>query len=338
MSQKTRIDILALPECTSAVLYSLYEILRSVGSVWSLITGEEASCDGFDVRIVSPIEETFRCSGGVPVIPDATLQESGAADVIIVPDLLLQPGFNEQEYWHKSVDWVTSNADAGAKVCSVCTGSILLASAGLLDGKEATSHWSATGFFEELFPDVRLKQEHIFIAANDDHSLITTGGSSSWNELVLYLIKHYFGYEEAARAAKIYLLGDRRDGQLPFAIMRPAKVHKDAIIDDCQIWIADHYNVRQPVSQMIERSGLTDRTFTRRFAQATGYKPVEYVQTLRVEEAKQLLETTDVSVEEVSEAVGYEDPSFFRRLFKRVAGVSPAKYRQKFQLLRNLGS
>ena len=132
------------------------------------------------------------------------------------------------------------------------------------------------------------------------------------------------------RTAKIHMFADHSDGQLPFAVIAPNRQHSDAVIGDCQAWISGNYACENPVASMCARSGLNPRTFARRFMAATGYHPVEYVQTVRIEEAKELLESNAVRVEEVGRAVGYADPTFFRRLFKRKAGVAPAAYRRKF--------
>ena len=131
----------------------------------------------------------------------------------------------------------------------------------------------------------------------------------------------------------MFLLGDRSEGQLPFAAMIRPRRHTDAIVEQCQTWIAEHYEVANPVTRVTEFSGLTPRTFKRRFQAATGYTPIEYVQTLRIEEAKQLLEATDVQTDRIGAEVGYEDPASFRRLFKRITGVTPARYRQRFRLI-----
>jgi AraC-like DNA-binding protein len=120
------------------------------------------------------------------------------------------------------------------------------------------------------------------------------------------------------------------EGQLPFAGARKAKHHDDRIVSDIQTWIASNYHLTNPVTRMVEQSGLSERTFTRRFRNATGYSPMEYIQTLRIEEAKHLLETTASSVEMIAVETGYEDPNFFRRLFKRKVGITPARYRQRF--------
>ena len=159
--------------------------------------------------------------------------------------------------------------------------------------------------------------------------LITTGGACGWLDLALYMIARFCGAEEAARVARLFLLGDRGYGQLPFASMTRPRQHSDAVISRTQAWLVDNYAIPNPVSAMVERSGLPDRSFKRRFSAATGYTPVEYVQALRIEEAKQMLESEATAIEEISASVGYEDPTFFRRLFKRRAGVTPAQYRQR---------
>jgi transcriptional regulator GlxA family with amidase domain len=134
-------------------------------------------------------------------------------------------------------------------------------------------------------------------------------------------------------SAKAFLIGDRTDGQRSFAIMAPHIQQLDRAIADTQAWIAENYTCENPIARMAERAGLTSRTFARRFRASTGYEPMGYVQSLRIEEAKQLLETEDLTVEDVGHAVGYQDPTSFRRLFKRKAGLTPAAYRRKFAKL-----
>jgi transcriptional regulator GlxA family with amidase domain len=336
-TEPVTLDILALPESSAAVLYSLYDVLSSVGGMWSFLTGDEQATSGFEVRIVAPQVEPFLCSSGVQVIPHAALEDSKASEIIIVSDLLLEDEFSPDDNWEISKQWLKKQHALGTVICTVCTGSFLLADTGLLNGKEASTHWSAAESIRRCFPEVKLHEDKIFVPADEKHQIITTGGMSSWVELTLYLIKRYFGYQEAARIAKIFLLGDRSAGQLPFAAMPRPKEHQDAVIEECQVWIAQHYEERTPVGKMIDRSGLTKRTFMRRFTKATGFTSVDYVQNLRIEEAKQLLETTKASVDDISIEVGYEDSSYFRKLFKRKAGVSPAKYRTMYQAIRYLG-
>ncbi|MFC7047899.1 GlxA family transcriptional regulator [Emcibacter nanhaiensis] len=332
------VALLAIPNTSASVLYCLHDVLVSVGDMWTLVTGQQTDVGRFTVSIVSPESQNLRCFGSVRVQPDRFLNENDDYDLIIIPDIVMEPGFEPGPEWATAADWLLKMNDKGTVITTVCTGSVLLAATGLLNGKPCTSHWSTAKVISSRFPEVTVLADRILLPADEEHRLVTSGGSASWEELVLYLIKRYFGYEEAARICKLYLLSDRGDGQLPFTPMIPPRDHEDAVIGECQQWIADHYADENPVSRMASRSKLNERTFKRRFKKATGYRPVEYVQTLRIEEAKQMLETTGDTVEDIALSVGYEDSAFFRRLFRRLAGISPSKYRQKFQTIRQLGT
>jgi transcriptional regulator GlxA family with amidase domain len=157
---------------------------------------------------------------------------------------------------------------------------------------------------------------------------------AAWEDLALYLIASFYGEGMAVKAAKLYLFGDHSEGQLLYAAMGKPKRHDDAVIADTQQWLAKHYDRPNPVAGMVQRSGLAGRSFKRRFKAATGYTPMDYVQTLRIEEAKQMLEATGDAIELIASRTGYQDPGSFRRLFKRLTGVTPGRYRQRFQSLR----
>lgn len=332
-SNTISIGLVALPEASGAVLYGIREVVMSVGTAWESLTGEPVRCRHTEVLIVAEDGQPATCATDVPVRPDAVFSGAGGFDVLIVPDLAIDAGIDPRGRWPAATAWLRTQYDRGAVVCSVCTGSILLAEAGLLDGLTATTHWGARRMFETWYPSVELAPERILVPTGPEHRIITSGGSASWTDLVLYLIARFHGREQAIRTAKVFVLGDRSDGQLPFSAMMRPRRHGDGVIDDCQTWIAEHYAIPSPVNTMIERSGLAGRTFKRRFRAATGYTPIEYVQTLRVEEAKHLLETTTLPTEQIGAAVGYQDPSSFRRLFKRLTGVSPARYRQRVSAL-----
>jgi transcriptional regulator GlxA family with amidase domain len=211
----------------------------------------------------------------------------------------------------------------------MCTGALVLAEAGLLDGRPATTHWSAAPIVERCYPRVRIDTGRL-LAPADEGRIVTSGGAAAWEDLAVHLIARLAGAAEAVRVAKIFLFGDRTEGQLLYAGARKPRQHADGVVADAQAWIADHYVAANPVTRMVERSGLPERSFKRRFKAATGYTPIDYVQTLRIEEAKQALETSDRPTDAVACEVGYEDPTFFRRLFKRATGVTPARYRQRF--------
>ncbi|MCW5633730.1 MAG: helix-turn-helix domain-containing protein [Rubrivivax sp.] len=324
------VALLAVPQTTPAALYGLWEVFAAVGVAWGRLTGEQAPARRIQARVVASRREPFTASLGVPIVPASSLASAAASDLVIVSDLSLAPHEDARGLWPAEASWLRARFERGAAVASVCTGSVLLAEAGLLDGWPATTHWAARSIFERCYPQVDLRPERILCPAGPEQRIVTSGGSAAWADLALYVIARYCGQPEAQRIAKIFVLGDHSDGQLPFATMTGHRYHEDGLIHRCQAWAADHYASRNPVAEMMARARLPARTFARRFAKATGYTPLGYVHALRVEEAKQMLETSDAPVEQIAHEVGYGDPAFFRRLFKRRTGITPARYRQRF--------
>jgi len=331
-ARKLSVGLLAVPEASAAVIYGLHEVFTCVGTVWQELTGDQVRSRQMTPRIVGASNDPVRTTLGVPLIPDLTFADRARMDVIIVPDLFLEPDQDLAGIWSEAASWLKSQHKQGVILCSVCTGSLLLAEAGFLNGREATTHWSARNFFNESYPEVNLQIQKVLVPSGSEHDVVTCGGSASWTDLSLYLISRFCGEHEARRISKIFLFGDRSQGQLPFAAMVRPRQHEDAPVAECQSWIAGNYQVSNPVAKMARRSGLNDRTFKRRFREATGYTPIDYVQSLRVEEAKHMLESTDGPIEEISEQVGYEDSGSFRRLFKRTVGISPHRYRQRYRV------
>jgi len=331
------IGIVAVPESSGAVLYGLYEVLSVFGSAWAQVTGTAPDPASFDVRIVAPSREPFTCVGGVPVTPHAALQEIDYADAVIITDLAIDPDADHEQEWPEVKSWLNRIYRAGGTVCSVCSGSVLLAGSGLLDGKPATTHWAYIDHFRRFFPQVKLEAGRVLLPVGADRRIVTCGGMAAWEDLALYLIARYYGEGMAVNAAKLFLFGDRSEGQLLFAAMTKPKRHEDAVIANTQQWLAEHYDIPNPVTAMVRRSGLAERSFKRRFKSATGYAPIDYVQKLRVEEARHMLEATSDAIDVIARKTGYEDPTSFRRLFKRLTGVTPGRYRQRFQSLGGRG-
>jgi transcriptional regulator GlxA family with amidase domain len=187
-------------------------------------------------------------------------------------------------------------------------------------------------YFRERHPEVVLRLDEALVVAGDGGRLITSGASTAWHDLALYLIARHVGPATAQAMARFYLLQWHRDGQVAYQVFSPETDHGDAVVLAAQRWIAQNYAVAAPVAEMARRSGLSTRTFKRRFRAATGETTIAYVQRIRIERAKRALETSSVPVEEISWAVGYEDAASFRRLFKRMTGLTPGDYRRRFQL------
>ena len=326
--------LLAAPETSPAVLYGLYDVMASAGVVYGEMTTGEAGEPLLEVKIVAAGAEPFRCFGGVLVEPHAAIADVPSTDVAIVCDVYTPIDVPAGERYPAEIDWLRRVHADGAVIASVCSGSLILAHSGLLDGLEATGHWAYRQLARQHYPRVRWREESVLARAGDGQRIVTAGGVTSWQDLALHLISRFCGPEHAARTAKVHLLAPHTDGQMPFAVLTQRAQRTDAVIGECQIWLADHYAEASPVSRMASRTRLSPRTLARRFQSATGYQPMEYVHAMRVEEAKQMLETLTLGVDQVGEAVGYEDPASFRRLFKRVAGITPASYRRKFARVR----
>ncbi len=333
---KPIIALLAAPETSASVLYGLYDVLMSAGAVYpDMVTGLPGE-ELLDVRIVSADGKPFHCIGNIPVQPHMSINQIERADMVIVCDLYTSIYDVPKGRYPREVEWLKRVHKNGALLASVCSGSLLLAETGLLDGQQATAHWAYRDMFQRHYPKITFRSESVLCLAAEAKRVVTAGGVSAWHDLSVYLIARFCGYQTAIETAKVFLISGHSEGQSPYSVMTRPMESTDAVISECQVWIADHYATANPVEKMVERSGLNSRTFSRRFRAATGFTPIEYVQALRVEEAKQILETDQVSNEEVGHAIGYDDPASFRRVFKRGTGLSPAAYRKKFQRISQL--
>jgi len=327
---KPRIALFAAPETSASVLYGLYDVLVAVGPVWSDMIAGESQAALLDVSIVAVTSEPFRCFGDVPVEPHAAIDALDEFDAVIVCDLYAPLDSPPRGRYATESDWLRRMHERGAVVASVCTGSLLLAEAGLLDGRSCAGHWAYRDLFRTAYPRVRFDPAAILDLTSERDRLLTAGGVTAWQDLALRLIARFCGADQAVRTAKVYLFAGHEDGQLPFSAMTRRAMRGDAVIRECADWIAAHYETARPVAAMTLRSGLTPRTFARRFEAASGYRPMEYVHALRIEGARAMLETGRLGVDDVGYAVGYEDASYFRRLFKRAIGMTPSGYRRKY--------
>jgi transcriptional regulator GlxA family with amidase domain len=266
----------------------------------------------------------------VLVEPHVAIDALDETDAAIVCDMYQPIDTPPRGLYAREIDWIKRMHANGAIVASVCSGSLIPAEAGLLDGLGAAGHWAYREMFRDHYPKVKLRVESILNLEGEGNGIVTAGSVASWQELAIYLITRLCGPRHAIRTVKVHMLSDHSDGQLPYAVMTPQAQQSDAVIGACQSWIAENYACANPVARMVDHTGLNARTFARRFREATGYQPMDYVHAIRVEESKQLLETDSSSIEEIGHLVGYEDPGSFRRLFKRKAGLTPAAYRRKF--------
>ena len=329
-AEPLRIDILAAPSCRGAILYGLYDLLQSVGSAWSYLVEGAPSPPMTRVRIVAAEAEPFRCIGGVPVAPDASLDQAGDAEIVVLPNFREGPDADYRQVLARELDWLTARYEAGAHLAAACSGAQLIAELGLLDGETATAHWSCREVFRARYPEADFRPDRTLAFAGEGDRIVTSGGMAGWTDLALYLIARFLGPEHASHASRFYCVDPRAEGQNRYAAMSRRIQSDDAVIRECQLWVADGYASADPVGSMLRKSGMPRRSFDRRFRAATGYSPREYVQALRTEEAKQLLEATREPVDAVAQTVGYSDNRAFQRLFRRSTGLTPSAYRRRF--------
>lgn len=337
-TRRPRIALLAAPETSGSVLYGLYDVLQSVGTMWPDMTLGEPGDALLDVSIVAATAEPFHCFGGIPVEPHAAVADVDDVDAVVVCDMYTPIDTPPRGHFAVETDWLQRVRSRGVLIATVCSGSLLLAEAGMLDGRSCAGHWAYRDLFASAYPRIRFRPGAILDVSSEADGLITAGGVTSWQDLALHLIARLCGPEHAARTAKVYLLAGHEDGQLPFSAMTGSVRADDAVIGDCLAWIAEHEATPNPVTAMADRSGLTRRTFARRFQTATGHRPIDHVHALRIERARHLLEAGDGAVDDVGYGVGYEDPTFFRRLFKRTTGMTPAAYRRKYAPIVGAGA
>jgi transcriptional regulator GlxA family with amidase domain len=323
--------IVAVPESAGSALYGMVDVLSVTGNVWQTLTRTDPTPPPFAVRVVGPTRAPFRCGNRIPVEPDAAIDEVERADIVILPELWLGPDEHLAGRYPALIEWIRARYAGGACVYSACSGALMLAETGLLDGCDATSHWGYQDLFRSRYPRVRFRPEPNLCFADAAGRIVTAGGTTSWHDLALHIVSRHVSPGEAMRIAQVYLLKWHDEGQLPYAPLVRKQRHGDSVVRACERWLEEHFREPGAVARAVEQAQIPERTLKRRFKQATGLALIDYLQNLRVEEAKRLLESTDRPVDEISYDVGYEDASFFRRLFKRRTGVAPARYRRVFQ-------
>lgn len=327
------VALLGTPAVGAATLYGFYDALASTRRDWQMLHGRPGAASPFRPLVVNADGRPFEAANGVRLTPDASFAECPAPDVAVVTDVLVPPDEPLDGVYDAEVARLRGAWDGGATLASSCSGALLLARTGLLDGQDATSHWAYCDTLARTYPRTRWHAERGLVVTGPGGRLVMAGSGVAWHMLVLALIARFASPEEAMQVARINLLDANDTSPIAYASLTRGGRADDPLIAGCQRWAADHYRVESPVAQMVELSGLPERTFKRRFALATGMSPLDYVHTLRLEEAKQLLESTDLPVEAVALEVGYQDASFFGRLFKRKVALTPAQYRRRFGAL-----
>jgi transcriptional regulator GlxA family with amidase domain len=302
------------------------EVFHSAGSLWNTLRNEEA-VPRFRVTVASLDGRPVTTAYGVGLTPQVAISKIRHTDLVIVPasglNLDAQLAANR-----KLFRWIRDWHARGAYVAGICSGAAFLAEAGLLDGRRATTHWGVADTFKERFPNVIWCPE-VFVT--EDRRILCSGGVYAAIDLSLYLVDKFCGHEIALKTAKSLLVDMPRTHQSGYAVLPVSAPHDDERIREAEAIIHSEFDRDLSIDVLARRSNMSPRTFIRRFKAATGRLPGDYLQTVRVSVAKQMLEDSVRSVQAVCSAVGYEDVAFFRSLFKRKTGMTPGEYRSKFR-------
>lgn len=320
-----KITILASDGCMLSGISGLIDAL-SIANVWNQALDKQNSTLLFETEIVSIDGKDIHGNGNIRFQADRPISSVDDTDLLIIPPYMPTPEFFKN---HDNVllGWISNMYQNNARIAALCTGVFMLAETGLLDGKPATTNWQFARYFRRLYPDVRLEIDRIL---TEEDRLICSGTSTSMFSLILYIVENYGSKELASICSKALLVDPGRESQSPYIMLKFPKDHFDAEILEAQKWMETRYSEAVSIDSIASEVGLSPRHFKRRFKSATGESPLGYLQQVRIEVAKNRLETTLESMNEITWQIGYEDSSSFRRLFKKYTGLSPREYRDKF--------
>jgi transcriptional regulator GlxA family with amidase domain len=316
------ITILALHDAVAASIIDPRIIFTGVNEFLTAAGKPKA----FTIQIAGLTKQVKLSDGVFSVHTDVLIEDLPKTDLVIIP--AISGNYVETLKKNKAfLPWIISQYKKGAEVASLCVGAFVLASTGLLNGKECSSHWLTAQQFREMFPEVTLVDGRV---VTEQNGLYSSGGATSYWSLLLHLVEKYAGREMAIMASKVYALQIDRKSQSPFIIFQGQKKHEDEPIKQAQEFIEANINERIGVEDLASRFAIGRRHFERRFKKATNNTPVEYIQRVKMEAAKKLFEHSNKNVNEVMYEVGYNDPKAFRSVFKKISGLSPMEYRNKY--------
>jgi transcriptional regulator GlxA family with amidase domain len=313
-------------EVNLSSVHGTFEILSRANDLWKL-SGEEPL---MEIRLASFEKEV---STGYFTITPHHINDLKKTDLVIIPsishdyDRVLK---NNKEL----ISWIRDAYKSGAEIASICTGAFLLAATGLLDGKTCSTHWNAEKDFKRMFPGISVHIDKLITA---ERGIYTNGGAFSFLNMVLFLVEKYFDRHTAIMCSKIFQIDIERTSQSAFFVFQAQKNHGDEVISRAQTYIEENLSRKISFEELSEKLATSRRNFDRRFIKATGNTPVEYLQRVKVEVAKKTLEEGRKSIFDVMKEVGYSDDKAFRDVFKKITGVSPFEYREKYQNNMALG-
>jgi transcriptional regulator GlxA family with amidase domain len=280
----------------------------------------------FNVQFVGLTKEVKLENSLYSVHTERLVKEVKKTDLIFIPaisgDMKTALELNKE-----FIPWIVNQYNNGAEVASLCIGSFLLASTGLLNGKKCSSHWNSANEFRNMFPDVELVDGSII---TEEQGIYSSGGANSYWALLLYLVEKYTDRDTAILASKFFAVDIDRDSQAAFMMFKGQKEHNDPEILKAQEFIENNYHEKITIDELANKYSVGRRSFERRFKKATNNTIIEYIQRIKIEAAKRSFESSRKNINEVMYDVGYSDTKAFRTIFKKVTGLTPVEYRNKY--------
>ncbi len=317
-----KVTILALYNTMATTIFGPMDILNQAGRLWNRVSNTPQA-PLFNVAVATADGEPIRSVNNIRIQPHCSIKEVQQTDLIIIASATYIDRILEKH--PELIPWIRHHYSRGAHVASICTGVFLLAETGLLDGKSATLHWGFVEMFRKRYPQIKVRQDRMFL---DHGRLYCSAGVSAGMDLSLYLVEKFCGRKPAVQSAKTMVLDMGRERQSPYASFIPPKDHGDPLVIKAQEWMEGHQTV--DYDRLAKEFRMSRRSLERRFKRATGITPLVYLQQLRVENAKRMLEEGVRTFNEITYEVGYEDVSFFRKIFIRLTGLRPKEYQQRF--------
>ena len=301
-----------------------YKIFTRANAYWKGIGRKEL----FTIQLAGTSKKVEFYEGLFTVKPHTNFSAIKKTNLIIIPSLNhnYQKAVKGNSANAGLIDWIAKQYKEGAEIASICTGAFMLASSGLLDGKSCSTHWSAADNFRSMFPKVNLQTDKLI---TDENGIYTNGGAYSFLNLIIYLVEKYYD-RQTAIFSKVFQIEIDRQSQSAFTIFTGQKLHGDEMVKKAQALIESNLHEKISVELLSSKLSVGRRNFDKRFVKATGNTPVEYSQRVKMESAKKAFETSRKTINEVMYDVGYSDVKAFREVFRKITGLSPLQYRNKY--------
>lgn len=312
-------------EASMVNIEGTYQIFLEVNSLLESMNKEPV----FNVQLVGLSKAVSQRGGKFTITPDVHIDEIPKTDLIIIPAIFGDWNVNGEQN-AAFIPWIMQHYNNGSEIVSFCIAAFFLARTGLLNGKQCATHWRFANEFRNMFPEARLVDDKIM---TEDSRIFTSGGAYSWLNLALYLIEKYAGRDIAILISKAFMIDIDRHSQSPFIIFAGQKDHEDHLIREAQEFIEKNYTEKISVDELASRFAIGRRNFERRFKKATSNTVMEYIQRVKIEAAKMKLEKGGENVNEVMYSIGYSDVKAFRTTFKKITGLSPVNYKNKYSKL-----